>query len=152
MHIRDVFLLNVIFLAAMANAQVFKCEVDGKTVYNQTPCGAGGQEMRLKTQPAASPDAGLRESEIRMLEGIQAREREQEQRRQEELKADPKQRLNEVQAEAAADARGRECAKKSSKLIELEQRRDDSRSVSGIRELGEQIELLREAMEKLGCN
>lgn len=38
-------------------AATYKCTVDGKTVYQQTPCGPGvdGEAMRIQSAPAAGP-------------------------------------------------------------------------------------------------
>lgn len=124
----------LLWLIQSANAQVYKCQTEGKTVYSQTPCDADVKEMHLKTQSAASSGFGLREGEIRMLEQINARENEE--KRNGDPKEDRKQRLREIQAEAMADARGRECAEKASLLIELQKIRNESHSISKIRDTG----------------
>ncbi len=140
----------LLWLIQSANAQVYKCQTEGKTVYSQTPCDADVKEMHLKTQSAASSGFGLREGEIRMLEQINARENEE--KRNDDPKEDRKQRLREIQAEAMADARGRECAEKASLLIELQKIRNESHSISKIRDTGGQIEKIKEAMDKIGCD
>lgn len=140
----------LLWLIQLANAQVYKCQTEGKTVYSQTPCDADVKEMHLKTQSAASSGFGLREGEIRMLEQINARENEE--KRNDDPKEDRKQRLREIQAEAMADARGRECAEKASLLIELQKIRNESHSISKIRDTGGQIEKIKEAMDKIGCD
>lgn len=140
----------LLWLIQLANAQVYKCQTEGKTVYSQTPCDADVKEMHLKTQSAASSGFGLREGEIRMLEQINARENEE--KRNGDPKEDRKQRLREIQAEAMADARGRECAEKASLLIELQKIRNESHSISKIRDTGGQIEKIKEAMDKIGCD
>ena len=86
----------LLWLIQSANAQVYKCQTEGKTVYSQTPCDADVKEMHLKTQSAASSGFGLREGEIRMLEQINARENEE--KRNDNSKEDRKQRLREIQA------------------------------------------------------
>lgn len=140
----------LLWLIQLANAQVYKCQTEGKTVYSQTPCDADVKEMHLKTQSAASSGFGLREGEIRMLEQINARENEE--KRNGDPKEDRKQRLREIQAEAMADARVRECAEKASLLIELQKIRNESHSISKIRDTGGQIEKIKEAMDKIGCD
>lgn len=140
----------LLWLIQSANAQVYKCQTEGKIVYSQTPCDADVKEMHLKTQSAASSGFGLREGEIRMLEQINARENEE--KRNDNSKEDRKQRLREIQAEAMADARGRECAEKTSLLIELQKIRNESHSISKIRDTGGQIEKIKEAMDKIGCD
>ncbi|HRD68256.1 MAG TPA: DUF4124 domain-containing protein [Candidatus Competibacter sp.] len=140
-----------LWLIQPVNAQIYKCQVEGKTVYSQTPCGADKQEIQLKTQPASSQNSGLREGEEKMLEQIRAREIEKKQH-DDVKKYDEKQHLREIQAEATAEARGKECAKQSSLLIKLQQKRDNSHSVSEIRDIRDQMEKLREAMDKIGCD
>ena len=148
---KKIFLFSLLlWLIQSANAQVYKCQTEGKTVYSQTPCDADVKEMHLKTQSAASSGFGLREGEIRMLEQINARENEE--KRNDDPKEDRKQRLREIQAEAMADARGRECAEKASLLIELQKIRNESHSISKIRDTRGQIEKIKEAMDKIGCD
>ena len=148
---KKIFLFSLLlWLIQSANAQVYKCQTEGKTVYSQTPCDADVKEMHLKTQSAASSGFGLREGEIRMLEQINARENEE--KRNDDPKEDRKQRLREIQAEAMADARGRECAEKASLLIELQKIRNESHYISKIRDTRGQIEKIKEAMDKIGCD
>jgi hypothetical protein len=56
-------LAAVLFPAAQAHAQVFKCvDAKGKTVYSQNPCPAGASSSVLGTKPApARPDPNPKE-------------------------------------------------------------------------------------------
>jgi len=72
--------LTAVLLTATvaAHAGVYKCEVDGKTVYQQTPCAAGVATTRVEIQrtPASSRTGGLRASEMQAVQGIVQREQE----------------------------------------------------------------------------
>ena len=69
-----ILLVLVALLPSVAVAQVYKCEVAGKTVYSQRPCAVDVEEMKLRPHggTAGGPDSGLRESERQMLEAIDA--------------------------------------------------------------------------------
>ncbi|NVM79701.1 hypothetical protein FHW83_005542 [Duganella sp. SG902] len=50
--------MNVLIVAALAGA-VYKCTVDGKITYSDTPCAAGtGVVLESPAAPAADPAAG----------------------------------------------------------------------------------------------
>lgn len=77
-------------------AGVYKCEVNGKLIYQQMPCADAGEAMAIRTAPAtpAPParNAPLNDSAQKLLEQLEseraAREAERlaNQRRQEELR------------------------------------------------------------------
>ena len=52
-------ILPLLLLAAgMAQAGVYKCQVDGKTVYSQTPCAGNAQKIEIKVhEPSAEEQA-----------------------------------------------------------------------------------------------
>lgn len=49
----------IILLACLSTPAfaVYKCEVDGKTVYQDNPCSTGGREAGIAAHPAKNPDA-----------------------------------------------------------------------------------------------
>ena len=55
---------------------IYKCEIDGKTVYQQVACPAGetSSRVRVTETPASSRTGGLRASEMQALRGILQKE------------------------------------------------------------------------------
>ena len=64
--------LLTLALAAHAGG-IYKCEIDGRTVYQQVACPAGETNSRVRVieTPASSLTGGLRASEMNTLQGIQ---------------------------------------------------------------------------------
>jgi len=63
----------------VATAAIYKCtEPDGQVSYRQTPCQENSEEMNIQSAPASVIEGGLRESEIRLLEGLQQQQQEQD--------------------------------------------------------------------------
>jgi hypothetical protein len=79
-------LFTFLLLSCQASANVYKCTVNGETVYQQTPCSEGGGEIEIRRQPSAdsaSPASpGLRDSEKALLEKLQAESEPPEPRQQ----------------------------------------------------------------------
>lgn len=44
------------FMAFNTNAQVYKCEQDGTTVFSQVPCSEDAEEIEVKTIAATTPE------------------------------------------------------------------------------------------------
>jgi len=69
-----IFLTLGTITTAVLAADVFKCNVDGKIIYQQSPCTtSNGQRMDIQINDTGVK--GLRESEQRALESINQRER-----------------------------------------------------------------------------
>ena len=62
--------LTLSLTASSAFAGAYKCQVDGKTVYQQLPCA--GQELVLNTKDTGN--GGLRDSEYKALNDVYERE------------------------------------------------------------------------------
>ena len=74
-----VIILVALLLPPSAVAGVYKCEANGKTVYQQTPCvNQSGTDTGIKTHgysnSSAASSSGLRPSEIDILNRIKAKE------------------------------------------------------------------------------
>jgi len=67
-------------LAVTAHAGgIYKCEIDGRTVYQQVACPVGETSSRVQVTrtPASNLTGGLRESEMQALQGILAKQSRQ---------------------------------------------------------------------------
>ncbi len=84
---RHIIIVLLLLFPLSALAGVYKCNVDGKIVYQQTPCAnASGTDTGIKTHgyrtnPTVAPRSGLRPGEIRKLEQIRARKQARQQAR-----------------------------------------------------------------------
>lgn len=118
--------VSVVLLAAssVVSAQVFKCTVDGKTVYQSLPCAAEGGRVELNTAAPSAEDAQLArqraEDDQRSVRRLEA-----ERERNREIAAAER----EIEARERA-ARERECARYAEEAVERENRAQERYSRS----------------------
>lgn len=62
-------LFVLLIIPTFVHAAVYKCTVNGQTVYQQTPCAGDGDQMDIKSGTSSS-ESGLRESERKMIEDL----------------------------------------------------------------------------------
>lgn len=55
---RIVWTMALLLAALPAQAQVYKCTEDGRTVYQDHPCASGGERIEAPPSPTAGPGAG----------------------------------------------------------------------------------------------
>ena len=65
-------MLTLYLIAGPVYAEVYKCEVDGRTLYSDTPCGQTAPLVGLPKKDK-SPQ-GLRPGEKQLLRSVEARE------------------------------------------------------------------------------
>lgn len=49
------FIVTLLLFPALSFGAVYKCEVGGKLVYQQTPCAESGEQMTILRAPTATP-------------------------------------------------------------------------------------------------
>ena len=61
-------------LVAGPAAAVYKCQVNGETVFSQTPCAPDAEEVRIRsTPPSAGGGGGLTDGDLAMLQQAEFR-------------------------------------------------------------------------------
>jgi len=84
-------------LPLISYAQVFKCDVNGKKIYQQKPCASSGEEMAINAPPSEAEQAAARDR----LTNYQADKAEQERLDQELWDKERMIRAEEDKADAA---------------------------------------------------
>ena len=67
---KNLLLVLLIVLAGSVQAGVYKCKVNGQTVYQQLPCDEGGEQMKVRPGPSStgpSDSVGLRPGELDLV-------------------------------------------------------------------------------------
>lgn len=106
MHVR-IFMLAAVLAAPAANAAIYKCVVDGETVFSERPCSANAEEVQVRvTRPdaGAQAEAAARASSIADHQRAMAAERRQREVRHEidDLESRIRVAQREMDAELAA--------------------------------------------------
>lgn len=71
MRMKTIRIVAIMVMSASAHAQVFKCNVDGKTVYQEKPCADGGGETVKIYNDGPSEIDQLRAENRRLREQMQ---------------------------------------------------------------------------------
>jgi len=102
-----IFLTLSTITTTVLAADVFKCNVDGKIIYQQSPCTTGsGQRMDIQINDTGVK--GLRESEQRALESIDQRERGEAILNQQQTRGEQRRPFKETEKNVSS-ALGAEC-------------------------------------------
>lgn len=66
---RPIIAIALLGVALSAQGGVYKCDIDGRTHYQETPCPASGESTRVPVikAPESSRGGGLRAAEVQAL-------------------------------------------------------------------------------------